>query len=190
MLAGFDRLWFVSGGWAIDLFLDQTTRPHEDLEIGILRADQAALWEHLAGWGLFKSARPGLWDPWQQGEQLELPVHQLLARPPGGGPPAAKWEPEPGELQFFLNDVDHGVWVCRRDSRVTRPASEVSTTAPSGTPIIAPEIQLLYKAKHHVDKDEHDFRATVGRLTVEQRGWLRAALEIVHPGDPWLKQLV
>jgi hypothetical protein len=59
----------------------------------------------------------------------------------------------------------------------------------SGIPIVAPEIQLLYKAKHHLDKDEHDFRLTVARLSGEQCSWLRDALTIVHPDDPWLEQL-
>jgi hypothetical protein len=111
-------------------------------------------------------------------------VNQVLARPPGTGPPPRDREPRPDEIQFFLNDVEAGVWFCRRDNRVTRPASEVSISSPSGIAVIAPEIQLLYKARHHLDKDEHDFRLTVGRLSPERRTWLRGALEIIHPGDP------
>jgi len=26
--------WWIAGGWAIDLFLRRTTRPHADIEIG------------------------------------------------------------------------------------------------------------------------------------------------------------
>jgi hypothetical protein len=169
-LAGYPHPWFVSGGWAIDLYLDEVTRRHEDLEIGVLRHHQAALWSHLRDWELFKCARPGFWDPWEEGEQLELPVHQVLARPPGSGPPAETWEPRPEEIQFFLNEVEDGVWLCRRDARVRRPAGELAIGSASGIPIVAPEIQLLYKAKHHLDKDEHDFRVVVARLSEEQRG--------------------
>jgi hypothetical protein len=150
---------------------------------------KGALWSHLADGELFKLARPGLWDPWEDGKRLALPVHQVLARPPGTGPPPRDWEPRPDEIQVFLNDVEDGVWLCRRDNRVTRPASEVSITSAFGIPVIAPEIQLLYKARHHLDKDEHDFRLTVGRLSPGQRSWLREALEIAHPGDPWLAQI-
>ena len=71
----------------------------------------------------------------------------------------------------------------------SRPIGEIELRSASGIPIVAPEIQLLYKAKHHLDKDERDFRATVGRLSDERRSWLREALEIVHPGDPWLAEL-
>jgi hypothetical protein len=165
------------------------TRSHEDVEVGIFRDDQPALRACFAGWELLKCERPGLLDPWQNGERLELPVHQVFARPPGSPPLEQPWEPGGDELQFFLNDVEDGVWLCRRDPSVTRPASEVWIRSASGLPIAAPEIQLLYKAKHHLEKDEHDFRATIGRLTDERRSWLRQALEVVHPGDPWLAQL-
>jgi len=137
---------------------------------------------------LFKSAEGG-WAPWVAGEWLALPVHQVLVRPPDAGPIEEPWEPIPGEIQFFLNDVEDGTWLCRRDERVTRPVGEITARAASGVPIVAPEIQLLYKAKHHLDKDEHDFRAVVGLLAPEQRAWLRDALEIVHPDDAWLDSL-
>jgi hypothetical protein len=165
------------------------TRPHEDLEVGILRADQRRLHTHLAGWELLKCERPGWLDAWEADERLELPVHQVFARPPGSAPLQQPWEPGGDELQFFLNDVEDGVWVCRRDPAVTRPVDQTELRSASGIPIVAPEIQLLYKAKHHLDKDEHDFRATVGRLSAEQLEWLREALEIVHPGDPWIAEL-
>ena len=116
-------------------------------------------------------------------------MHQVFARPPRSPPLQQPWEPGGDELQFFLNDVDDGVWVCRRDPSVRRPVGEVHLRAASGLPIVAPEIQLLYKAKHHLDKDEHDFRAVVPRLSPERRAWLRRALEVVHPGDPWLEGL-
>jgi hypothetical protein len=177
----------VCGGWAIDLFLDRVTRDHEDVEIGIFRHHQDALRTHFAGWGQFKSISS--WLAWEEGETLELPIHQVLFRPPGSGPPPEPWEPVPEERQFFLNDVADGLWICRRDPAVTRPVDELVLRSASGIPIVAPEIQLLYKAKHHVDKDEHDFRQTRDRLTERQRAWLEQALEIVHPGDPWLEEL-
>jgi hypothetical protein len=173
----------------MDLYVGEVTRAHEDLEIGIFRHDQAALWAHLRQRELFKSARPGLWDPWEEEELLELPVHQVLACPAGSGTPPRGWEPRPDEIQFFLNDVEDDVWLCRRDASVTRPVNEVVIRSRSGIPIIAPEIQLLYKAKHHLGKDEHDFRLGVDRLRPKQRAWLRDSLEIVHPGDPWLERL-
>jgi hypothetical protein len=144
---------------------------------------------HLADWELLKCERLGWLDPWNPDDWLELPIHQVFARPPGSPPLQQPWEPGGDELQFFLNDAADGVWVCRRDPSVTRPVGEIELRSKSGLPVVAPEIQLLYKAKHHLDKDEHDFAVTVPRLDHEQRSWLRRALEVVHPDDPWLAQL-
>ncbi|MGD6844537.1 nucleotidyltransferase domain-containing protein [Bacillus infantis] len=49
-MAGFEKPWFVAGGWAIDLFIGKQTRPHADLEIGIFREDQQALKSYLEDW--------------------------------------------------------------------------------------------------------------------------------------------
>jgi hypothetical protein len=165
------------------------TRPHEDIEVGIFRADQGALQAHLAEWRLLKCERPGRLDPWERDDRLELPIHQVFAFPAGSPPPQQPWEPGGDELQFFLNDVEDGVWLCRRDPSVRRPAAEVWTRSASALPIVAPEIQLLYKAKHHLEKDEHDFQVTAPRLSREQREWLTRSLGVVHPADPWLAQL-
>jgi hypothetical protein len=127
-------------------------------------------------------------DPWEDEDRLELPVHQVFARPPGSEPLQQPWEGG-DELQFFLNDAEEGVWVCRRDPSIRRPVAEVCIPSASGLPIVAPDIQLLYKAKHHLEKDEHDFRVAVPRLSPEQREWLKRSLEVVHPGDPWLARL-
>ena len=110
-------------------------------------------------------------------------------RPTARDPIDEQWEPEPGEIEFFLNEVDGGHWVCRRDARVTRRVGEITTRTASGVAIVVPEIQFLYKAKYHRDKDEHDFREALGALTPAQRAWLRDAIEIVHPDDPWLDVL-
>jgi len=55
--------------------------------------------------------------------------------------------------------------------------------------VLAPEVQLLYKAKYHRPKDEHDFARALPRLSDTQRGLLRSTLEEYHPGDPWLAAL-
>jgi hypothetical protein len=177
----------VCGGWAIDLFLDRLTREHEDLEVAIFREHQHALRAHYPGWGPFKSISG--WLPWAEGEFLELPIHQILFRPPDSGPPPDPWEPVDEERQFFLDDRDGETWICRRDPRLRRPVPELTMSSERGVSIVVPEVQLLYKAKHHLEKDEQDFRATLPLLSDEQRSWLRDALELVHPGDPWHSRL-
>jgi len=188
LLGDSGRGWYVCGGWAIDLFLGRVTREHEDLEIGVFRDHQRALREHYGDWGQFKSVSG--WHAWGDDEFLELPIHQILFRARGSGPPPDPWEPVDEERQFFLDDRDGDVWISRRDARLRRPVRELTTTSVHGVPVVVPEVQLLYKAKHHLDRDEHDFREALPLLTDEQKAWLKAALELVHPGDPWLTALV
>jgi hypothetical protein len=139
---------------------------------------------------LFCSKAPGGWVSWEEDDWLALPVHQILVRSEGSGPPGKSWDPSPGEIQYFLNEVEDGVWRSRRDpDRVTRPVEEVAVRSASGIPIVAPEIQLLYKAKWHRDNDEHDFRVAGPLLSAGQRAWLKKALRAIHPEDPWLDVL-
>src|SRR5437868_2447109 len=134
MMEGFPGPWFVSGGWAIDLFVGRVTREHEDREVGIFRQDQQALREHLSGRALFKAITGpdgGEWVTWAEGEALELPVHQILARPAGMGAPATEQDRCPDEFEFFLNEAADGVWRCRRNLAITRPAKEIYLTSSS-----------------------------------------------------------
>jgi hypothetical protein len=72
---------------------------------------------------------------------------------------------------------------------LTRPVAELTGLARNGTRFVVPEVQLLYEAKHHLDKDEHDFQQVLPLLSPGQRSWLRHAVELVHPGDRWLAEL-
>jgi hypothetical protein len=67
LMQGFPGPWFVSGGWAIDLFVGRVTREHEDREVGIFRQDQQALPLLNAAWRAWlKAALPRCYgqDPW------------------------------------------------------------------------------------------------------------------------------
>jgi len=59
----------------------------------------------------------------------------------------------------------------------------------SGVPVLAPEIVLLYKAKHRRAVDEADFRAHAPLLPAAARAWLADALAICHPQHAWLAAL-
>lgn len=82
-LRAFQRPWAVAGGWALDLMLGQVTRPHADVDIAVFREDQQALRTALPGWRL-EVATVGTLVPWGHGKWLELPVHEVHARPPAG----------------------------------------------------------------------------------------------------------
>jgi hypothetical protein len=182
-MRGFDRPWYVAGGWAIDLFLKQVTRPHADLEIAIFRKDQRELRRHLAGWEFTKVVqRPygAMLRPWVDGEWLAPPIHEIHTQRALGEPPL---------LEFLLNETDEGFWRFRRNMEVERPLLAIGIVSAQGVPFLTPEIVLLYKAKASRPGDEADFARTVAALGRRRSRWLRRAIEQCHPGHPWLTRL-
>jgi hypothetical protein len=183
VMAHFPQPWFVSGGWAIELFTGEVTRDHADLEIGICRRDQGLLYAYLAGWRLSKAVQGpegGEWVPWEPDEWLALPIHQVLVQAAGV---------TPFEFECFLNEVEADTWHFRRDLSITLPVAELILYTDKGLPFIAPEIQLLYKAHRHEAKDEHDFDHALNRLSSPQRDWLQQMLQKCYPEDSWLPRL-
>jgi hypothetical protein len=184
LMEGYGHSWCLAGGWALDAFLGRVTREHADLEISILRQDQAYFRDYLAGWEFSKAVTnpegEGGWYSWPEGEFLERPLHQIRARRDRG---------RLREVEAFLNEGDATRWHSRRHEGLSRPLCEAWLDTPLRVPVVAPEIQLLYKAKYHRPKDDLDFNNVLPYLSVSQRQWLRAALEQYHPGDAWIPQL-
>lgn len=182
LFRGFDRPWFIAGGWAIDLLLDRATRLHEHVDVAILRRDQRALRSHLADWVLTKAipgARGGL-APWSPDETLMPPIHEVHASPPDDG----------GErFEILLQESFVDEWRFRRNIAVTRPLDLLGARSPREIPILRPEIVLLFKAKRPREADELDFANVAPLLSAEARAWLREALVACHPGHRWAAQL-
>ena len=183
-MATFPHSWFVSGGWAIDLFVNQVTRPHSDVEIGLFREHQGALRAQLAGWKLTKSdvLRPegAAWVPWNEDDWVAAPLFQVQA-----------WGPEDEEpaYDFFLNDTVNGAWQFRREPSITRQVEEIMLRTPGGIPFLAPEVQLAFKGKYRRPKDEHDFTLALPRLSPAQRAWLAMALKAAYGEHVWIGRL-
>jgi aminoglycoside-2''-adenylyltransferase len=168
--------WAIAGGWAIDLFLGQVTRPHHDLEITVLADDAPAV---LQAFG----------EPqWRWSVPLDNWLHPMTS--PAYHQTHQTWlwsnQAEGFVLDVFRELHDGPTWICRRDTTIRRPWSEVLETTPEGTPYLAPEVVLLFKAKAARDKDVQDFEAALPGLDAHRRTWLRTALEQVHPGHPWI----
>jgi hypothetical protein len=183
LMRGFPSPWFVSGGWAIDLFLGNVTRKHTDIEIGIYRRDQQALWRQLPGWSFEKAiprAEGTSWMRWTENEELELPVHQIRAK---------REAVQSLGFDVFLNERTDTYWFSRRHPGLTRPLAEAEGVGAFGIPILSPEIQLLFKAKQTRAKDQADFEATLPRLTARQRDWLARALREFYPEHFWSKAI-
>ena len=177
VLTGFDRPWWIAGGWALDMALGRTTREHVDVDVELLRRDQLAVQAHLRRDWELHVADGGL-APWAPDEPTD--AHDIWCRPHG----SPSWA-----FQLMFNPGTRETWVSTRSPAVTRPMSLAVRRTGDGIPYLAPEVQLLMKAKGLRPKDEQDFANVVGVLDDEARAWLRAALERIHPGHRWLDAL-
>jgi uncharacterized protein (DUF952 family) len=188
-MAGYQRPWWVAGGWALDLSLGEKTRPHADLELSTLAVDQQALFAHFRGWDL-RLAAPGASLPRWDGGAIEPPFHQVWARRGPGAPATAEeFAADPSMLGFLLERGGAGRWEFRRHPAVTRPLDQVGTVSPDGVPFVRPEVALLFKAKTPRHKDQRDFDRVLPHLDAAARAWLAAALDLAHPGHPWRARL-
>jgi hypothetical protein len=179
LMGEFARSWFFVGGWAIDLFLGAVTREHNYVDIGIYRSAQSLLRLWLQDWELSKVSE-GNSSPWQPGEWLDPPIHEIHASAEFG--PIRK-------LEVLFQEEAQEQWIFRRNKSVAALKREILLTTNEGIPYLSPEIVLLYKAKQLRKKDECDFESVCGRLSDRQRGWLRNALDICHPNHIWLCRL-
>lgn len=177
--------WWIAGGWAIDFFLGRQTREHEDIDVLFLRRDQAAVRALFAGWDVQAALPPPrdeTWPfhAWQQGETLDSAIHDIWCRPTAT---------QPWAIQLMVADTRDEQWLFRRMPTIVHPIPMIGCSTPEGISYLAPEIQLLYKAKGLRPKDEADFAHTLPALSTERRQWLSAALLTTHPQHPWLKRL-
>jgi hypothetical protein len=181
LLAGVDAPWYVAAGWAIDLFFGGEHREHEDLEIAVPNARFDEIVDALAGLEIFIITGPREATPLVEARDRLSGTHQSWVR-----------EPETGLWRFdvFREPSDGDTWLCRRDESIRLPYDHVIDRTDDGIPYARPEIALLFKAKHaHRGRDQADFEAVVPRLEPERRRWLAEALELVHPGHPWVAAL-
>jgi hypothetical protein len=163
------------------LFLGEETRPHDDIDVLILRRDNSRVRTALAGWDAHAADPPGTLRPWPVGEPLPFAVHDVWCRVSAG---------EPWRFQLMIDNTEGDDWIYRRDERIRRPISQLDGPASTeGRRVLAPEIQLLYKSKGLRPKDQADFDAVLPALRPEQRQWLRDALTIESPSHTWLPGL-
>jgi hypothetical protein len=177
--------WWIAGGWALDLFLGSPSREHEDIDVQVLRRDQQEVRTLFGAWDV-QEAHPGelsaAWPfrEWEAGKPLPPRVHDVWCRPS---------KTDPWAIQLMIADTVDDQWIFRRDRRIRRPLAAVGQRTSDGIPYLAPEMQLLYKARAPRPKDEADFTHVLPALDQSRRQWLAWALALVHPHHPWLAQL-
>ena len=167
-LADVDVRWAVVGGHAIDLWLGEATRKHDDLEIAISRSEFQAIRGYLGEFDLHAVG---------DGEVIKLSLGQV----PGSSKHQC-WVLDVVEnswrIDIMLEPGDRETWVFRRDARVKAPRSRMIRFR-GDIPFLVPEAVLLFKAKACRPKDEADFTACLPTLEVDARSWLLEALRLL-----------
>ena len=95
-------------------------------------------------------------------------------------------EPATGRYRIDVFREPHvgGLRVCRRDASITLPYGKLILRTSEGIPYAAPEVTLLFKAKHRREKDEADFQRVLPRMNQTQRSrlisWLSKSTPATH----------
>jgi hypothetical protein len=177
LMAGFERPWWIVGGWSIEAFT-RVPREHEDVDVSILGRDLGAFREHVGSdWNLW-SNHGGTLRPFDDRFPEVLDVgSQVWIRRSAADPWVVDLVPTP--------DRD-GLWTSKRDPDHVAPLEDVTWVAADGIRYLHPEITLLYKAVLHRPKDDRDLAVTWPRLDARARSWLRDGMTRLYPGHPWL----
>ncbi|WP_030686940.1 nucleotidyltransferase domain-containing protein [Streptomyces sp. NRRL B-1347] len=177
-LAGIGTPWYVAAGWALDLFRGRQTRAHGDIEIAIPAASFPEVRHRFPGYALDAVGSGRVWE--DATPEALAAVHQTWVRDPGTGNYL---------LDVFREPHDGDTWICRRDEKIRLPYSDIIHHTPDGIPYLAPELVLLFKAKHARSKDQSDFDASLPHMSPAQRETLAELLDRVHPEHPWIADL-
>jgi hypothetical protein len=177
-LAGVTAPWCVAAGWALDLFRGTQTREHGDIEIAIPAASFPEIRDRFPGYAFDAVGSGRIWE--SAAAEVLAATHQTWLREPATGNYL---------LDVFREPHDGETWICRHDKTIRLAYGKVIRRTPDGIPYLAPELVLLFKAKHARPKDEADFDETVPHLTPAQRATLASLLARVHPGHRWLEKL-
>jgi len=169
----------VVGGWAIDLYLGEQTREHEDLEVAISRDDFALVRDVLHRF-VFHTVGDG--------------AVRVLGR--DAQPPADKhqnWildiEANAWRMDVMIEPGNATTWIYRRDESLRAPREFMVATTRDGIPYLGPHGVLLFKAKHQRPKDEADFDRCLPVMHDDAKSWLATSLDRMHPNHPWIARL-
>jgi Aminoglycoside-2''-adenylyltransferase len=177
VMAGFERPWWIVGGWSVEAFTG-VPREHEDVDLSILACDIPALRAHLGD----------AWTPWSNCGGTLRPLSDRF--PEVLDVESQIWlrrsAQDPWEVDLPITPDRDGLWTSKRDRDHVVPVEEATWVAGDGIRYLRPEIAILYKAVLHRPKDDADLAVVWPRLDAPARAWLRESIARLYPGHPWL----
>ncbi len=183
--AGFERPWWVVGGWAIEAYTIEhgtgAPREHEDIDVSILGCDVPALRAHVGEtwqlWNIANGALRPLTDRWPD---VQHPESQIWGR---------RGAASPWAFDLPLTPDRDGLWTNKRLPDHVAPVEDVTWLADDGIRYLNPEIVLLYKARFERLKDTRDLDRVWPLMDDRARDWLREKVALLHAGHAWLDRL-
>lgn len=176
---GFDRPWWIIGGWSIEAFTE-TARDHEDMDISLLSSDAEAF-------RLFLGDR---WTPWNVDDSWFRPFdHRFTDVRPASQLWVRRDAQSPWVLDVPFTPDTGGRWTNKRHLAHTEDLEDVTWIAPDGLRYARPEVTLMFKAAQVRDKDRRDAAAALPRLDPAARRWLRDAVARTDPDHEWVRTL-
>jgi hypothetical protein len=176
LMAGFDRPWWIVGGWAIEAFTG-APREHEDVDLSILACDIPAFRAHLGT----------DWTPWSNHGGTFRPLNDQF--PEVLSVESQIWirrsARDPWVVDLPITPDRDGLWTSKRDPEHVAPLEDVTWVAADAIRYLRPEVVLLYKAVLHRPKDDRDLAVTWPLLEPSRQAWLREALGRLYPDHPW-----
>jgi hypothetical protein len=175
LMDGFDRPWWIVGGWSIDVFTG-VPREHDDMDVSILACDATAF-------RLFLGER---WNPWNVDNGWFRPFDDRF---PDIAADSQLWVRRDATSRWVLDvpltpDTD-GRWTNKRHPAHTEALADVTWVAPDGLRYARPEVTLMFKARQDRAKDVRDAELTVPMLDEPARRWLATTVAQWDPGHPW-----
>ena len=178
-LRGFDRPWWIVGGWALEAFTG-IGRPHEDMDISIDAADAECLRRFLAERG---------WTTWNMDDGWLRPFdHRFREIRPTSNIWVRADARSPWILDVPLTPFRDGLWTNKKlPGQAMR--LEDATWTDGGLRYLQPEIVLFMKHAQVRGKDVHDAEQALPLLGPRRREWLRDAVSQVAPGHDWARSI-
>lgn len=178
-MQGFDRPWWIIGGWAIEKWTG-VSRAHEDMDISIFASDAQAF-------RLFLADR---WTTWNMDNSWLRPFdHRFRHVRPGSSIWVRKDAQSAWVLDVPLTPDKSGKWTNKKLPSQVAPLDDVTWVADDGLSYLRPEIALFMKHRLLREKDRADAATLLPRLDRQQRHWLRNAVAQVRADHPWLQTL-
>ncbi|WP_082477747.1 amino acid transporter [Methylobacterium sp. Leaf93] len=171
--------WYITGGWALDVWRGKQMREHEDLEFAVIRNDVNYFRTILHELDFF-AVKNGILEYLPPSADLPSDVWQLW----GADMRQRCWR-----VDMMIEPGTPDVWIYKRDQTIQMARSDAVRISKTGIPYLSPINVILFKAKYCREKDQKDFYTSWSKFSHKEQKQLLAWLNQLHPGHEWIVNL-